>query len=243
MKHLHAWFVPALLALAVAGCRSQADDDATSTAQPDATPVAAREAQPAAPHADAQKPGDAPQASAPMADGKLLAKVGELAPNFALKDLDGKEHTLAQYKGKTVVLEWFSPGCPTCQFAYADGPLKTMPEDYVKRGIVWLSVNSEAPDNKAASAEMNRKFVEKYGLEAPLLFDPTGAVGRSYGAKTTPHMFVIDPQGKLAYQGALDNAPMGKTAGGAALIDYVGDAVADVEAKRTVRTPETKAYG
>lgn len=269
----HITAVCLALAATTLGCRSGSEDthkDApahkteTATAGPSAPANAAKPTNspgPAGPSAPAAKPApkadapkaDAPKAAAPdaakststapMADGKLMAKVGELAPNFAMKDLDGKEHTLAQYKGKIVVLEWFSPGCPTCQYAYGDGSLKTMPEEYMKKGIVWLSVNSEAPDNKAASAEMNRTFVQKYGMEAPLLFDPSGAVGRSYGAKSTPHMFVIDPQGKLAYQGALDNAPMGKAADGAAKIDYVGDAVADVQAGRAVKTPETKSYG
>jgi len=248
---------PALLALAVAGCRSQSDEPAppapapvSSSAGPSKPMGSSADkspgpAGPSKPVAEAPKAAETPKGStpAPMADGIVKAKVGELAPNFALKDLDGKEHTLAQYKGKTVVIEWFSPGCPTCQYAYGDGTLKTMPEEYMKNGIVWLSVNSEAPENKAASAEMNKKFVEKYGLKAPLLMDPTGVVARSYLAKSTPHMFVIDPKGVLVYQGALDNAPMGKAADGAAMIDYVGDAVADVKAGRAVKTSETKPYG
>ncbi|MBL8857338.1 MAG: redoxin domain-containing protein [Planctomycetes bacterium] len=178
-----------------------------------------------------------------MADGKLLAKIGEPAPNFTLKDLDGKEHTLAKYKGKTVVLEWFSPGCPYCVYAYGDGTLKTMPEKFMANGVVWLSINSEAADRKNAQPETNREFVDKYGLKAPLLFDPSGEVGRSYGAKSTPHMFVIDPKGVLVYQGALDNAPLGKTKDGAAFADYVGDAVTAAKAGKKLDTTETKSYG
>jgi peroxiredoxin len=218
--------LPALLALVAAGCRSQGED-ATSKPTPrvEAPSVAA------------------PVGAAPMADGTLMAKVGQAAPNFVLKDLAGKEHTLAQYKGKTVVLEWFSPGCPFCVYAYGEGSLKTMPEEYTKQGLVWLSINSEAGNRKTASVEENRKFVDKFGMRAPLLLDPTGIVGKSYGAKSTPHMFVIDPKGVLVYQGALDNAPLGTVTDGGAKLDYVGDAVQAVKSGTAVKTPETKSYG
>ncbi|MDZ4774372.1 MAG: redoxin domain-containing protein [Planctomycetota bacterium] len=214
----------ALLALVAAGCRSPSDTDAHSAPTPHAAAQAV--SKPAAPALNVR-----------------AAKVGEAAPNFTLKDLNGKVHMLAQYKGKTVVLEWFNPGCPYCEYGYGDGTLKTMPEAYEKAGVVWLSINSEDGKLETAGAEVNRAFVEKHGMKAPLLMDPTGVVGMSYGAKATPHMFVIDPKGVLVYQGALDNAPLGKTADGVAMIDYVGDAVAAVKAGRAVKTPETKAYG
>ncbi len=241
--------IPALLAVVALGCRSQSDETQASAAKAQAAEAARPVVDAPKPAVEVAKPAvEAAQAaeravSAPMADGKLLAKVGQPAPNFALKDLNGKEHTLAQYKGKTVVLEWFSPGCPYCVYAYGDGSLKTMPEQYMKDGMVWLSVNSEAPENKAASVEMNRTFIEKNGMKAPLLMDPTGIVGRSYGAKSTPHVFVIDPKGVLVYQGALDNAPLGKVADDAAKIDYVGDAVAAIKAGTAPKVTETKSYG
>lgn len=171
------------------------------------------------------------------------AEVGKPAPAFALKDLDGQEHTLAEYKGKTVVLEWFSPACPTCQWAYSTGPLVTMPEKLMKDGVVWLSVNSEPGERAAASVKDNKSFVEKHGMKAPVLLDPKGEVGRSYGAKSTPHIFVIDAKGTLVYKGALDNAPMGHVSGGGDHVDYVGEAVAAAKAGTKPKTSETKSYG
>lgn len=196
--------------------------------------------------AERAAPGSTPSAAepkAPMADGTPMAKIGELAPDFELVDLDGKKHSLSAYRGKFVVLEWFSPGCPACKYAYSKGPFTTMPERYVKEGMVWLSVNSEAPENDAATPDMNRKFVETYKMQVPIVFDPKGIVGRSYGAKSTPHMFVIDPKGVLVYKGAIDNAPNGQVPKGKTLVNYVDAAIADQKAGRKVSEPETTSYG
>ena len=193
--------------------------------------------------------GDTPNAPAMTAPADsaekapTTAELGKPAPEFALKDLDGKEHKLSQYKGKIVVLEWFSPACPTCQWAYTTGPLVEMPEKMEKDGVVWLSVNSEAGEHAAASIHDNKAFVDAHHMKAPVLLDPTGSVGRSYGAKSTPHMFVIDAKGTLVYRGGLDNAPGGHVNGGGERVDYVGDAVADVKAGRAVKTADTKSYG
>src|SRR5688572_12700092 len=127
---------------------------------------------------------------APSVEKGDKAELGKLAPDFKLKDLNGKEVLLSSFRGKTVVLEWFSPGCPMCVWAYGEGPLKEMPDRYAKDGAVWLSINSEDPKRKSSTPEANKAFVEKYSMKAPILFDPTGAVGKAYGAKTTPHMFV-----------------------------------------------------
>lgn len=245
-----------VLALAATGCKSGSEDAGTPRPAPAAASAPAEPAKPAeaprarpaevAPTAKTTEVVAAPVSTtetAPMANGKLLAEVGKLAPNFELVDLDGKKHSLSQYRGKTVVLEWFSPGCPACKYGYSKGPFTTMPEAYQKAGMVWLSVNSEAPENDAAKPKMNRDFVEKYKMEAPILFDPTGVVGRSYGAKSTPHMFVIDPKGVLVYRGAIDNAPGGQVDGGKPMINYVDAAVADMKAGRPVATAETTSYG
>ncbi|MFV8754534.1 redoxin family protein [Nannocystaceae bacterium ST9] len=148
--------------------------------------------------------GDAPSAA---------AKLGEPAPAFSLPDVEGKTINLADYAGKTVVLEWFNPDCPFVKYAHGeDGPLRTTAKD---RGdtVVWLAINSGAPGKQGAGAERNREAKQDYAIEHPILLDEDGAVGRSYGATNTPHLFVIDPAGKLVYAGALDNAPMGKVKG------------------------------
>jgi len=203
-------------------------------------PVAAQAAQPAQP-AQAAKPAapSVPAATASVAK----AEVGKPAPDFKVKDLAGKTHELKDYRGKIVVLEWFSPACPYCVYAYEDGPLADQPERLAKEGVVWLSVNSQNPKHPGSKIDKNQAFVEKYALEAPLLMDPEGIVGRAYGAKTTPHCFVIDEKGVLVYAGALDNAPNGKIEGDAAEVNYVDAAIADLRARRPVATNSTRAYG
>jgi hypothetical protein len=104
-------------------------------------------------------------------------------------------------------------------------------------------VNTEAGEHAAASIHDNKAFVDEHHVKAPILLDPTGSVGRSYGAKTTPHMYVIDAKGTLVYKGGLDNAPGGRVNGGGERIDYVGNAVADVKAGRAVKAADTKSYG
>lgn len=171
------------------------------------------------------------------------AELGKPAPDFTLNDVDGKSFKLSDFKGKTVVLEWFSPACPFCVYAYGEGPLKEMPERLIAQGIVWLGINSQGPKEKGSSAEENKAFMQKNGMKAPLLLDPEGTVGKMYGAHSTPHMFVINEKGVLVYKGALDNAPFGKVQGEAAKTNYVEAALADIKAGRAVIASETKSYG
>lgn len=172
------------------------------------------------------------------------AELGKLAPDFTLKDLDGKDVKLSDFKGKVVVLEWFSPTCPACKYAYDGGPLKEQTARLKGEGVVWLAVNSEAPDRKGAKVETNKEFAEKYGMKSPVLFDPKGDVGMAYGAKTTPHCYVIDAKGVLVYRGALDNAPGGNPEPkDAKLVNYVDEAVKAAKENKAVATAETKSYG
>jgi len=172
------------------------------------------------------------------------AEIGKPAPTFELKDVDGKTVKLADSKGKTVVLEWFCPTCPFCVQAYGEkGALRKLPEELEAKGIVWLSIVSEKPENKGGKVETIKKFMEVNGLKAPMLLDPDGKVGKAYGAKTTPHLFVIDGKGVLVYQGALDNAPFGKVEGDGERVGYVEDALADLAAGKKLRNAETKPWG
>jgi peroxiredoxin len=171
------------------------------------------------------------------------AELGKLAPDFVLKDLDGKDATLAQHLGKYVVLEWFNPGCPACKQAYGEGgALRELPDRLKKDGVVWLVMNSEGPEEKGSELQRNKDFAKENGIKSPILFDPTGAVGKAYGAKTTPHCFVISDKGVLIYAGALDNAPYGKVSGDKK-VEYVADAITQAKAGKKVEVAETKSYG
>jgi peroxiredoxin len=173
------------------------------------------------------------------------AAVGKPAPDFALKDLDGKVVKLSSFKGKTVVLEWFNPGCPYVKKSHTVGSLVTTAKKHTKNGVVWLAVNSGAAGKQGADPKDNAAAVKSWSLAHPLLLDPTGATGKAYGATNTPHMFVIDGKGTLVYAGAIDNSPdgEGKSAAGGKLINYVDAALEDLAAKRAVKTATTKAYG
>jgi peroxiredoxin len=198
-----------------------------------------------------EKTGDAKQGDAKKEEKVVLPKVadgakaelGKLAPDFVLKDLDGKDATLSQHLGKYVVLEWFNPGCPACKQAYGEGgALRELPDRLKKDGVVWLVMNSEGPKESGSELQRNKDFAKENGIKSPILFDPTGAVGKAYGAKTTPHCFVVSDKGVLIYAGALDNAPYGKVSGDKK-IEYVVDAIAQTKAGKKVEVPETKSYG
>lgn len=173
------------------------------------------------------------------------AAVGKPAPDFTLKDLDGKEVSLASFKGKTIVLEWFNPGCPFVKAAHTKGSLKGYVESLAAKDVVWLSINSGAPGKQGAGAEANKEGAAALGIKNPILLDESGAVGKTYGATNTPHMYVIDPTGTLVYAGAIDNSPdgEGESPTGDKLVNHVAEALDAIEAKRAVTVPQTKAYG
>ena len=161
----------------------------------------------------------------------VLALVpGTDAPDFTLTDLEGAEHSLAGYlkDGKTVVLEWFNPGCPFIKRHH--GQFTTMDDTfapYADRDVVWLAINSSAPGKQGHGLELNRTSHKEWGMTFPVLLDEAGDVGRAYGAKTTPHMYVITPDGKVAYNGAIDDqrgfGDLGPTNYVAAALDAVLD--------------------
>jgi peroxiredoxin len=145
--------------------------------------------------------------------GEAEAKVGEPAPAFTLSNLEGEEVSLADFAGKVVVLEWFNPDCPFVKYAHGEGPLATLAKEQSEAGVVWLAINSGAPGKQGADAERNEQAKAEWKIEHPILIDADGKVGHSYGAKTTPHMFIVDAEGKLVYAGSLDNAPLGRVEG------------------------------
>jgi peroxiredoxin len=173
------------------------------------------------------------------------AEVGKPAPDFALKDLDGKEVRLSSFKGKTVVLEWFNPGCPFVDKSHTKGSLKDAAKRHMKNGIVWLAVNSGGAGKQGHGVDANREGAKKYGMDYPILLDESGEVGKKYGATNTPHIFVIDDKGTLAYRGAVDNSPdgEGESPTGGKLVSYVDEALGAVASGKAPATAETKAYG
>jgi peroxiredoxin len=182
---------------------------------------------------------------APRAAHAAGAAVGAAAPDFALQDVDGNTVKLADYQGRVVVLEWFNPDCPFVKASHTKGSLVGTAGKQVDKGVVWLAINSNAPGKQGNGVERNREARKAYGMSHPVLIDEDGRVGRAYGATNTPHMFVIDRQGKVAYRGAIDNSPdgEGQSPQGGKLVNYVEAALDDVAAGRPVRTAETKAYG
>lgn len=193
---------------------------------------------------EAPTPGAGPSSGAQASSApKGSAKLGEPAPDFTLTDLDGKKVQLSQLKGKTVVLEWFNPDCPFVKANHTQGSLKGMAKRYTEKGIVWLAINSGAPGKQGHGAEVNKAGREKYGIDYPILLDESGDVGRAYGAKTTPHMYVINPEGVLVYNGAIDNTPGSEAEKGDNVVNYVDAALADLAAGKAVSTKETSPYG
>ncbi|MGC4000064.1 MAG: thioredoxin family protein [Anaeromyxobacter sp.] len=173
------------------------------------------------------------------------AATGQPAPDFTLQDLDGKAVQLSALRGKVVVLEWFNPQCPFVVASHTRGSLVGLADRLGQQGVVWLAVNSAAPGKQGYGPEVNREGAARFKLAYPILLDPEGTVGRAYGATNTPHLFVIDARGTLAYRGGIDNSPDGERGApeGGHLVEYVSEAVADLAAGRPVRTPSTKAYG
>jgi len=168
---------------------------------------------------------------------------GEAAPGFTLTDTHGQEHSLQSYlkDGKTVVLEWFNPDCP---FIVKHHKLNTTMNDaYAKvkdHDVVWLAINSSAEGKQGYGLERNQKAVTDYEIPFPVLMDADGTVGKLYGAKTTPHMFVISKDGKVAYNGAIDDNRSHDTPGET---NHVLLALHDVLQGEAVKVAETKPYG
>ncbi len=168
------------------------------------------------------------------------AAPGAAAPDFTLPDLDGATHSLSSFAGKTVVLEWFNPGCPFVKHQHAEGPLADQASRH-KGDVVWIAINSGGPGEQGHGVEQNKAAVAEWSMDHLVLIDESGEVGKAYGAKTTPHMFVIDASGTIRYEGAVDNAPLGKAKG--APVNYVDAALADLAAGRAVAADFQKPYG
>jgi len=175
-----------------------------------------------------------------------VATVGEKAPDFVLTDIHGKNHTLKGYAGRYVVLEWVNFGCPFVRKHYDSDNLQTLQSTYIGKDVVWLSICSSVSGKQGhfEGEELTKQVVEVNGSKATAyLTDPEGTVGRAYGAKATPHMFVIDPKGTLIYAGAIDNRPTTDKGDIKGATNYVRAALDAAMAGKKVETTVTQAYG
>jgi peroxiredoxin len=160
------------------------------------------------------------------------------APDFTLQTQAGKTVSLEDFKGKVVVLEWFNNECPFVIYHYdKKTTMVDLAKKYKEKGVVWLAINSTSHQK----TETNKEFAESHNLPYPILDDRSGKVGRAYGAERTPHIFIIDKKGKIAYNGAIDDSPLGKKKED--VKHYVDKALAELTEGKEVSTQKTKPYG
>jgi len=167
------------------------------------------------------------------------AAIGKPAPDFTLKDAEGREVSLSNFKDKIVVLEWINYDCPFVKNHYEKGTMQELATRYAQQDVVWLAVNS----THTAKPEDHTEFIRSHSLKYPVLTDPSGRAGRLYGAQTTPHIFIIDKEGILAYAGAIDNAPLGRLPEGRTYLNFVDLALQDLTAGRGAAILLTRPYG
>lgn len=170
---------------------------------------------------------------------------GAQAPDFKGTDSNGVIHTLSQYRGKYVVLEWANRGCPYDQKHYRSGNMEALQRQWTDKGVIWLSVLSSAPGEQGnvTPAEENEYLKKMKAAPTAALLDPEGSIARLYQAKTTPHMFVINPQGKLIYQGAIDDKPTTDTADIKTAHNYLDQVLNAAMAGKPVPVASTRPYG
>jgi len=180
-------------------------------------------------------------ASAPA----LAATVGQPAPEFSAPDLAGKAVKLSDYRGKFVVLEWTNPECPYVRRHYDSGNMPSLQKEFAAKGVVWLAVNSSSPESGEFTPPdgMTKWVAAKGAAPTAVLIDKDGKVGRLYGARTTPHMYVIDPQGKLVYAGAIDDKRWANVEETKSAKNHVRAALGEAMAGKPVAVSATTPYG
>lgn len=167
------------------------------------------------------------------------------APDFTLTDTNGNEHSLSDFEGKVVVLEWFNRGCPFVKKHYVKGNMQSLQETYTDQDVVWLTICSSAPGKQGHDTpEGHNKNIEEWKIQSTaFLLDEDGKVGKAYGAQTTPHMYVIDAEGEMVYQGAIDDKRSVNPDDIPKSTNHVREALDAVLAGEEVEVAKTKAYG
>lgn len=173
------------------------------------------------------------------------AEVGQPAPDFNLPDTNGQTHRLSEYKGKYVVLEWYNPDCPFVRKHYGSGNMQSLQKEFTAKGVVWLTIDSSAPglEGNYPTEKLNEIAASQGAARTALLLDPEGKVGHEYGAKTTPDMYIINPEGKLIYEGAIDSKPSTALADLKVATNYVKVALDDSMSGKSVTQTVTRPYG
>lgn len=172
-------------------------------------------------------------------------EIGATAPSFELQAASGKSVKLSDYKGKIVVLEWFNNGCPFVRKHYDSNNMQSLQKKYIDKGIVWLTIISSAEGKQGyvdAAGALKQK-TENKSFQTDILLDPKGVVGLAYGAKTTPHMYIIDKNQTLVYQGGIDDKADADKESIKGAKNFVADALDEILAGKTVKVQNTKPYG
>lgn len=185
-------------------------------------------------------------AAAAFAAPAVAAPVlGQPAPGFQAVDASGRNRSLSEFKGKTVVLEWTNNGCPYVQKHYNSGAMQRLQSQATKDGVVWLTLISSAPGMQGylTGPQARQWKAETKAASTDVLLDPKGTVGRAYEAKTTPHMYIVDKAGKLVYMGGIDDKASSDPESLKGANNYVAAALADVKAGRPVAEAATRPYG
>lgn len=172
-------------------------------------------------------------------------EIGSKAPEFSLVDTNGKTHALADFKGKTVVLEWTNFGCPFVVKHYGSNNMQALQKKWTKQGVIWLSICSSAKGKEGNMSvdDWNKAIANKKAASTAFLLDESGTVGKQYDAKTTPHMFVINSNGQLVYKGAIDDKPTYKQSDVKNAKNHVNAALEETSAGKSVSISATDPYG
>ena len=175
----------------------------------------------------------------------FAATLGQPAPDFSLSDTSGKTVKLSDFKGKHVVLEWVNPGCPYVQKHYSSANMQSTQKDATAKGVVWLAVNSTATDHSdyKTPAAMSAWMQAQKAAASATLMDSAGTVGKAYAARTTPHLYIVNPQGVLVYAGGIDNKATSNPADVAGATNHVKVALGEALAGKTISQPSTRPYG
>lgn len=175
----------------------------------------------------------------------LAAKVGEPAPDFTATASNGKTYRLSDYRGKFVVLEWHNNGCPYTRKHYTTDNMQQLQKEWIARGVVWFTIISSSPGKQGymTASEENDYLAKMHAAPTAALLDPTGAIGHLYDARTTPQMIIIDPQGVVIYDGAIDDRPTADVSDIAGATNYVSAALKQAMEGKPVAIPTTRPYG